>query len=392
MKNGTKTEPEREPKRNQPEGIRFKYREDRPKPYLMGWSDGGLHRWQAFADEETRADAAAAIAGKREEFGKEILNFDPREWRAWLDFKAKANGVEPMDILREWQAMRAANGSPTPTSITVADAVANYLKFRASGSLAGVTTWRLEKHLKKRFASLYGPLHLGAVTPKLIGEWLASLRSDRGGGPVGPLTTRHHRKDLNTFLKYCTREGWMPRNPCESVPVPAIAEHDVSLITVEQGKKLFSANADFPVAGRLALEAFGFLRSSSAGRLRKEHINFGDRGIRMPGYEHKSRKTKFRQGHPDNLWAWLDRAPDACWAMTPVQYRHEKHDAFVRAELDGSANRLRKTCISAHLAHVKNKPLTSYLAQHRDMTTTEIYEGVMTSNDGAAWFQILPPP
>src|SRR5690606_3637977 len=130
-------------------------------------------------------------------------------------------------------------------------------------------------------------------------------------------------------------------------------EHDVELMTVDEGRRLFAANAGERIAGRLALEAFGFLRASSAGRIQREHVNFAERGIRMPGLEHKSRKAKFRQGHPDNLWAWLNRAPDETWGMSWWEYRNEKRDAFVRAGLPGSDNRLRKTCLSAHLAWLK---------------------------------------
>ena len=206
------------------------------------------------------------------------------------------------------------------------------------------------------------------------------------------VTRRHHRKDVNTFLDYCARvKRWIPANPCDGVAVPEVEEKDVKLLTVDEGRRLFAANEGSIVAGRLALEAFGFLRASSAGRLQAEDIRFGSRGLRMPGMEHKSGKTKFRQGHPDNLWAWLNRAPDETWTMKWWEYRNEKRVAFrVAGIADGSENRLRKTCISAHLAWMKNPAMTSYLAQHRHTSTTEIYQGVMEEAEARAWFEIHP--
>ena len=73
------------------------------------------------------------------------------------------------------------------------------------------------------------------------------------------------------------------------------------------------------------------------------------------------------------------------------EYRNEKRVAFAVAKLGDSENRLKKTCLSAHLAWLKNPPLTSYLAQHRHTSTTEIYVGEMNEADAKAHFQIYPP-
>lgn len=235
-------------------------------------------------------------------------------------------------------------------------------------------------------------MKLRDVTADLIAKWLKRLTHPRTDKPMEAVTRRHHRKDLNTFFDYCVRmRGWITRNPCDAVAVPIVEEQDVKLLTIEEGRQLFAANEGNPVVGRLALEAFGFLRASSAGRIRKDDIKFATRGIRLVGAEHKSGKTRFRQGHPDNLWAWLNRAPDETWGMQWWEYRNEKRVAFRVAGIDdGSENRLRKTCLSAHLAWQKNQALTSLLAQHRHVSTTEIYLGVMEEADGEAWFQIGP--
>jgi integrase len=376
-----------------PRGIYYEHNRQRPKtPFLLRWTDGGVGKSQSFKDATDREKAAMDLAAKRVEHGTEILNFDPREWRRWLEFKERAGDHDPLEILHQWQVMRGDNHNAA-SAITVADAVEQYLAFRSEESLSRDTERHFDKHLRQRFAATHGAMRIREVTADTIKTWLGSLTVGRGkreGQKVEPLTRRNHRKDLNTFLDYCVRvRGWIARNPCDAVAVPAVVEADVSLLTIEQGRRLFAMNKGKPVLGRLALEAFGFLRASSAGRLRKEHINFEERGIRMPGLEHKSRKAKFRQGHPDNLWKFLEAAPDACWEMKWWQYRNEKAVAFAVAGIP-SSNRLRKTCLSAHLAWLKNQPLTSYLAQHRHMSTTDIYLGVMTEANGKAWFEITP--
>lgn len=367
-------------------GIRRQHRPGRPLPFLLGWTEGGKRKWQSYSTEEERSDAEKKLLEKREEFGKEVLSFDPREWRTWLAFKAKIGEADPMQVAHEWLAGRGG----TTSTLTVAEAVTKYLAHRSDGNLSEDTRRHFKKHLQDRFAATHGAMNLHEVAADTIRKWLKSLRHPRTAKPMEPVTLRHHRKDVNTFLEWCVAEGLIMRNPCASVAVPEVIEEDVELMPVADTQRLFELNAGRRVIYRIALEAFGFLRASSAGRISKADINFKTRGLRMPGAQHKSRKTKFRQGHPDNLWAWIEGAPDEVWDMQWWEYRNEKRVAFEVAGLGGSDNRLRKTCLSAHLAWLKNQPLTSYLAQHRHTSTTEIYLGVMDEMDGERHFLTYP--
>jgi site-specific recombinase XerC len=374
-----------------PRGIR--YEAGRPSaPFLLRWDEAGKRRSQSFATAEDRETAAKALADKRAEHGREVLTFDPREWRRWLEFKDAIGDADPFDVLREWQIARSNAGSPVG-KLTVADAVAQYVAFRAQGKLSADTRRHIDKHVRERFGLTHAGLKLRDITPAKITTWLDSLRSSKGankGKPVEPLTRRHHRKDLNTFFDYCVTQGWLQRNPCALVAVPHVEETDVELLTVEEGISLFANNENYPVVGRMALEAFGFIRASRAGYIRREEINFAERGILFKGAGRKGTKARFRQGHPDNLWAWLNRAPDETWDMTFSQYRHAKALAFARAGLSGSDNRLRKTCLSAYVAMTKNPVGAAHLSTHRHPSTTDIYLGVMTEAEGRAWFEIGP--
>lgn len=171
---------------------------------------------------------------------------------------------------------------------------------------------------------------------------------------------------------------------------PQVEEKDVSVIPINDAIRFFRANRDERVIGRIALEAFGGLRYSSAGRIQRENLNFEDRGIEIPGSIHKSGKRKFRQGHPDCLWAWLEHAPVGCWSMTFLQYREEKREAFVRANVQFIKNIWRHSFASYMLAETKNLPLVSYLMQHKNTTTTGIYEGVATKADARRYLSITP--
>src|SRR4051812_5413784 len=89
-----------------PKGFVYRDRPGRASPFLLFWDEDGTPRSQSFATAEEREDAARSLAEKREEYGKEILNFNPREWREWLAFKAKIGDADPMQVAHEWLATR----------------------------------------------------------------------------------------------------------------------------------------------------------------------------------------------------------------------------------------------------------------------------------------------
>ncbi|HZZ57887.1 MAG TPA: hypothetical protein VFE31_08650 [Opitutaceae bacterium] len=373
-----------------PRGIRYKSVPRRPtKPYQLLWQENGRVRSQVFADPRAREEAAKALAGKLAGYGTEILAFDPKEWRVWQMFKERTGGADPLLVAHEWLASRQARGL-SAGGITIAAAVARYVIARKEEKLTADTYRHIDTHLVKRLVPIYGARPLTDLTADEIRSWLGSVRGSRGSGELGPIARRHHQKNLKTFLDYCVREAWIARNPAELLGLPKVLEDDPELLSVGEARKLFDVNANARVVGRLALEAFGGQRYSTAARIQRDDIKTAEKGIRMRAGIHKSQKTKYRQGYPENLWAWLAAAPASCWEMTPLEYRNEKRDAFVRAGLGPSANRLRKTFASAHLALFKNQPLTSYLMQHSNTATTDIYVGVMTEADGRAYFAIQP--
>lgn len=383
-----------------PRGIHYSFNEGRPFPFRLHWRDArGKRQSKTYRDEGSRELAARALAEKKESHGRSILNFDPVEWQRFVEFKRIVAGADPVVVAHEWVEARRGAGK-AEAGLLVKDAVARYIELRKGEEKLSDDTWRhFDKHLTERFAGSFGVMELRDITADNIRAWLSSLTSSRTGESMEPLTLRHHRKDVNTFLDRAVREGWLARNPCELVAVPSVEDKDVFVCPVDDAVRFFEVNKGEPVIARIALEAFAGLRYSTAGRIQKSNINFVERGIEMPGIMHKSGKRKFRQGHPENLWAWLARAPEETWTMTLRQYAEEKKSAFIRAGMKGSTakelssklrNIWRHSFASYHLALHRNMPLTQYLMQHRHMTTTEIYEGVATNADAGKYFAITP--
>lgn len=290
--------------------------------------------------------------------------------------------------------------------LSLREAVARYMTLRVSEGLpeGGDTFSHLTKHLSRRLCDALGDMPLRNVKADHLRTWVAGLKHDRTGKPLDMLTKRHHLIAVKTFFRRCWREGWIERDPTMPIVLPAIEERDVNVVAVEQAFNFFKVNRDHRSIGRIALEAFGGLRYTSAGKIVKGDIKFERRGIELPSNKHKSRKRKYRQGQPPCLWAWLKHAPDECWELTFRQYREDKREMSVMAGmrpmiLKNDADRAharelknvwRHSFASYLLAKEKDFAPIAYLMQHARSTTTEIYEGRADELDAHRYFSITP--
>lgn len=290
--------------------------------------------------------------------------------------------------------------------LTVNEAVARYLTLRVTEGLNpnGDTYSHLTKHLAKRLCSLLGNSPLRNVRADHLRAWSTSLNDERNGRALSQLTRRHHLISVKTFFRRCWREGWIERDPTLPIVLPSVLEGDVNIISARDAFHFFKVNRDHRAIGRLALEAFGGLRYTTAGKIVKEDIKFDRRGIEMPSTKHKSRKRRFRQGQPANCWAWVKFAPDECWSLSFRQYREEKKEMLVmaalrpmvlktdedRAKAKALKNVWRHSFASYLLAKVKDYAPIAYIMQHARATTTEVYEGMADETDAVLYFAITP--
>ena len=295
---------------------------------------------------------------------------------------------------------------PASGPLTVREAVARYLTLRVAEGMseAGDTFSHLSKHLGKRLCAFLGDAALKSIKADHLRAWAAALTNERNGRPLDLLTRRHHLIAVKTFFRRAWREGWIERDPTMPIVLPQVEEKDVNLVPVRDAFNFFKINRDHRAVGRLALEAFGGLRYTTAGKIVKADIKFERRGIEMPSSKHKSRKRKFRQGQPTNLWEWLKQAPDECWALTFRQYREEKKEMLVMAHLrpmvlKTDSDRLkasdlknvwRHSFASYLLAKAKDYAPIAYLMQHARATTTEVYEGIADEREALLYFSITP--
>jgi hypothetical protein len=396
QKRGRKTEAQRteELAASLPEQITIgQWNDGRRKPFFLRYGPRDARRMESFIAEQERNDAAEKLAGARNQEGAAVLHFDPQEWREWKDFRKRCPAP-----LHELESLWRHHGAKDV--MLIKDAVPRYMALRESEDVkVGSDTHRhMDLHMR-RLSESFGALRLNQVTADLIREHLAKLKARDHKSPASNDTKRDHRKNWNTFFERAVAEEWCDRNPVTKVKPPKILAAEKIPLKPREIFELLKHNANEPIIGRIALELFGFLRAASADRLKREHIKFDKRGIRMPGAveneagelvnNHKSGATKFRQGHPPVLWAWLEHVSDKAWEPV-AKYSMEKSKAFLRARVTNPGNVLRDSAISYHLAAFKNPPLTSYLAQHKKMSQTETYEGTADESDARLVMAMTP--
>ena len=352
-----------------PRGITIGDRKDgRPKPYFVRY--GQPRKIESFSTELDRNDHAAKLWEAHQTHGAGVLDFTPQEWRTF----------------HEWRQGRRL------TAMLTRDAIARYLALRLAEDVKEGSDSHLHISLHlERLKAAFGHLPIdGGISPDDLRAWLAGLKHPRTGLAMSKVTVRNIRKDVNTFFKRAMAEEWSRKNPCAVVKPPKLDNEEKIPLKPREIFDLLKHNATERVIGKMVLELFGGMRASSAGRAAKEHINFTERGIAMPGQKHKSGKRKFRQGHPDVLWAWLGHASEECWLIKPKNYGRLKGLAFVRARVTNPGNVLRDSFASYLLALTKDMGRVGYLMQHTRASTTEGYEGIATEADAKLVMAMTP--
>lgn len=296
-------------------------------------------------------------------------------WRAFADL---TNNADPLDVARFWLLHR-----PTAEGRTsVADAIKAFLTARQGLNLSPDSISHTRLHLR-RFSACFRA-NLAALSAQGIRDWLASMQA-------AEYTKRHHYLTARLFLGWCVRERLLDHNPCDAVEVPTERAGDISVMPVGDAEKLFTANRDQSCIGRLALEAFGGLRYSSAQRISKTDITWKEQGLILSAAKHKSGRRHYLDGLPENLWAWLRHAPPACWEMEPSAYLLAKSACFIRAEIPHPHNVLRHSFASYHVALHKDAARTAVLLTHRSPTMLyRHYRGRASEADAKKYFAILP--
>jgi len=362
-------------------GVRVFKREGKKSPYCVQWLEPVTRkkRLKSFETEDEQLDFATTFAADVQRQDQYETQFNKVKWRKFLDFEQRIGGIENLEsVYRTWVK---AEEKKEPQSI---DDLGE--SFLLSKTREGIS-----KEQIKRYEQLFKDLKAGipdTTANEITGDKLTTW-IDRQ--PIEPITKNNIRKKLSAFFGFCVRKRYLSENPVDLMDKWGVPEKPVGILTPEEGRKFIEANKNHACIGRLALEAFAGLRHSSAKRIKKDHINFEDQGIELPGLRVKTKKRIYVDGFPRNLWEWISSAPDECWTMPERFYQQEKIHAFIRADIPHPHNCLRHSFATYHVAKYKNVGKTATLLCHTNIQTlNRYYRGKATHSQGKEWFTIRP--
>ena len=248
------------------------------------------------------------------------------------------------------------------------------------------------RHFKRSCDRFPDPSRMAhSITAKDAREWIAGM-------DVAPVTKKTYAKHGRTLWKWMVKRGYARTNIFEDVPVPQVVEVEPGFLSVEDMAALFrTAQAEFPVAvAYLALGAFAGIRSSAMVRMDvKEHVRFEQKGILITGDVAKNSRRQFVDGHPDNLWLWLNW----CRKKAPAGFALGKREWDVlRAQVAKKAgvvmphNALRHSFCTYHVALSGDAGKTATLLTHRGNVAIlyEHYKGNAAKGEAREYFKIRP--
>lgn len=376
-------------------GVRLLHRPDRPNAFGVQWSERAWDakakrevrkvKTQFFPTEKARDDRARKL---REDKRAGLLRgLNRQEADEYFAIKAAIGNTPWQVVVAAWQR----SGNVVASTVTIRERVTDYLQrldLRVKGAEIALNTYRQRKHKLGLFAEHFGHLPLSGVRPDDIKKWLASFAHENAG------TFNNYRKMVAVFFADCVHDQLLAENPCDAVRNREIVREEVGILTIPQIARLFhtaQTETDYTVClRRLALETFAGVRFSSACRLTAADVNVADKGIRHPARSIKTRKRLYVEGFPENLWAWIQVAPDDS-KLTERQYLDLKSRLFMVARVPHPHNCLRHSFATYHVAARDNPGLTAVLLGHRNQQKLwDHYKGNATKADGLRFETITP--
>jgi site-specific recombinase XerD len=370
-----------------PRGIRFLKFPNRPaQPYGVQWRVDGQRKTKTFATREAQETFAKKMAGDVKRDGLAAYRLNPDEAREWRQFRADIGDADLADVVRVWRRY----GGSTTTGITLADAVAAFLKAKEGEGVSDASL-RHFKPVLRQFKDAVGNVTAASIERTQLEAYLTDLDTQSAE------TRRTHFKRVRTLFNWLKETRQIVENPCDGWKAPREALREISVMSVEDGVKLFAENHAAPKArellGRLALEAFCGMRHETAAQIGAAGFDFVSKVITIPATIDKNRKAQFIEHAEDNLWQWLAWSKPETWTMDRIQYRNAKSSAFVRAKIAHVHNVLRHSAASYHIAKYGDAGKTAAMLTHANLRMLwSNYRGKGGGQaNGKAWFAIVPP-
>jgi len=359
-------------------------RKDRDKKYGVKWTVSGKRHFRFFEKKFDRNEFLREMEEKERKQGKAALDISTVEaqiMRRCVDLLGT-----PEKVLL---AVEEKSNNISIESVPVEKAVQIFLDEKYN--LGRDENWlRANRNILSRFAESFTGQTISDCTQEQAQQWVLLLN-------FAPVTVQNHVKACGSFFNWCVRRRYCRENIFKGVHAPTVVHTEPEFLTVGHTKKLFKAAADhYPDAlAYLALQAFAGIRSSACARISVDEIKFKQRGILITAKNAKNNQRQHVDGHPDNLWGWLEYAREVApegFSMSKRLWDRRRSQIAEKAKVKMPHNALRHSFCSYHVALDGDAGKTATLLTHRGNVSILYahYKGNASKVDAEKYFAVYP--
>ena len=319
----------------------------------------------------------------------------------WRDPAGKQRKLSrPRKVDAEWELTRVEHGmqtgryvDPARSRITVGAWANQWLATQVQ--LKPSTRTRYEGLVRKQVLPRWEKVPLAKVGHADVAAWVADL----GAGGLAAATVRQAHRVMSLMLALAVRDGRLPRNPAEGVPLPRAAKGEPRFLTRSQVAALADEAGEYGiVVDVLALVGlrYGEIAALRVGRVEllrrrltvaESVTEVGGRAVWGTPKTHQRRTVPIPRALVDRLAEQVTgKDPDALVFTAPKggplllrSFRRRCFDsAAARAGLDGlTPHDLRHTAASLAVASGANvKAVQRMLGHSSAAMTLDIYAGL----------------
>lgn len=258
-----------------------------------------------------------------------------------------------------------------------------FLKSKKQDKISACYLLQLSQRLG-RFAKAF-PGEIMHIKSAEIDRWLR-------GQAVVPTTRNSTLRCVKVFFAWAKTHSYLPRSEASAAELLSMVKTGdtaAEVFTPDQMQKLLLAAPKHLVA-MLAIGGFAGLRAAEIARLDWSAVNLERRIITLRADQ---AKTASRRIIPisDNLAAWLSLVPGKGKVLRNSKSFVEAFALARKAGLEWPRNVLRHSFISYRIAQVQDAGKVALEAGNSPAIIFKHYRELVTQEDAAKWFGILPP-
>ena len=268
----------------------------------------------------------------------------------------------------------------------VSKSVDEFVAFQKERGCASRYIGTIRNHLEI-FAREFTPRNVSTIQQSEYERYI----SERGWTPK---TQGNFLRSAMTFLNFCKKKGYIPKNnatPVEEIEPPKVRRSTPVILTVEEMANLLSICTRRDLAF-ITISAFGGGRRAEIQRLRYKDIDLEHRQINLSSEITKTNQRRTLEIN-DALSEWLAKMPagEPDHLIVPIEDPlMDLRDKYRERGWAWKANALRHSFCSYHLAKHKNAAMTAELAGNSAEEIRRSYKALVTPKAADMWFTLTP--